>query len=264
MRPNEKLASQPFDLKQTYRELDDLPPILYAAKHGIVGFIDSQLSQCTEEEKVSLLGTSNAAGLTALHYACLYGHVETTKALIGHGAPILKASSLQLLPIHLIFNDRNDINSCVALFNLFINPQDWITKTTNANENLAHLAAAKGAIEILKAIKAIAPGLLNAKDNQSLTPLLRAVLNNQLEVTDYLLHHSDAQQKNSKGQNALHIAVLSSSNEMMNMLLPYFDCHATDNENHSALELAKKYGKTNKQEIIEKYIDHNSTGMVCK
>ena len=253
MRPEDKLANVILDLNSTYLDLDNLTPILFAAKYGLVEFIASNLSKYNPDETASLLSLTNSAGLTALHLACRYGHVQAAKTLIDYGAPTLQATLLQLLPIHMIFSDKNDLNTCKELFNLFLNVQEAIIKKTSMNETVAHFAASKGVVSILKVIKTASSALLNAKDNHSLTPLLRAVLNNQIEAAKYLLENSDASETNSKGQNALHIAVTSSSIEMMMALLPHFDSNTHDNEGNSALDLAKKFGHKEKEEAIINY-----------
>jgi len=248
-----KLWNKEFDLMQTHSELEDFFPISYAAKYGDVEYIVSKLSKLDDKEKNRLLQLSSSQGLTPLHYACVYGQVETAKALITCGASLYKATSLGLLPIHLIFGDRNDLNKCQVLFDLFLNRKDWIAKRTSSNETIAHFSAVKGAVEILKVIQSIAPELLNAKNNQSVTPLLAAVLNNQIEAAKYLLANSDIHLSNSKGQNALHTAVLASSVETMLAVLPYFDIHTTDNEKNSALDLARKYGHGDKEEVLNSH-----------
>ncbi|MEI7489127.1 MAG: ankyrin repeat domain-containing protein [Chryseobacterium sp.] len=253
MRPEEMLESSIFDLKSTYLDLDHLTPISFAAKYGLPNFIVLNLSKLTLDETTDLLGLTNPSGLTALHFACRYGHVQAAKALIDHGSPILKTTSLRLFPIHMLFSDKNNLKTCEELFNLFLNDKTWITERTSMNETVAHLAASKGATQILMVIKAVAPALLNAKDNHSMPPLLRAVLNNQIEAAEYLLENSDVNQKNSKEQNALHIAVTSSSLEMMMAMLPHFDSSSPDNEGNSALDLAKKFEYKKKEDAMIQY-----------
>ena len=261
MQPEEKLANKELDLGQVYPDLDNLTPILYAAKHGAHDFIEFCLSRASAIQRSMLLDFSNPAGLTALHYACLYGHVQTAKRLIEYGAPMFKTTSLQMLPIHMIFGDQNSVTSCEMLFHLFLKHPELMSKKTSSNETVAHQAASKGAVDILKVVKSIEPGLLRAKDNYSLTPLLRGVLGNQVEVVKYLLNHSDLNQKNSKGQNALHVAVLSSSVEMVTLLLPYFDSHTPDNDNHSSLHLAEIYGHKDKLDVMMNHsVSANSSG----
>lgn len=247
----QKLRQQAFKLSETYPELDFLHPIAYAAKIGDEGYIVSALSPLSDEEKVSVLGLTNHQGLTPLHFACLYGKVEAAEALISLGASEDKTTLLGFLPAHLIFSDNHDLPTCQALFYLFRNSIDWLSMRNNAGETIAHLAAIKGAVDILRTIKGIKPELLNRKDNFAQTPLMKAVLNNQLKTAQFLLENSDIQQVNSKGRSALHLAVLSSSIEMMTLVLPYFDVNTPDYENHSPLELSVAYGFVEKEKVLQ-------------
>lgn len=250
MTPKERLSIKQYDLNATYDELDNLHPLAYAAKYGVIDFIETTFSSLGSEELGLILNQSNSNGLTALHFACRYGQVELVNLLLSYGVLSKPTKSSGQFPIHMIFNDKIDLETCEALF-LQLQKQGVEIKTF-LNESVAHLAALKNSVNILKIINDVNPNLLNCKDTLSMTPLLTAVVNNQIDAAKYLIQVSNINIKNSKSQNALHIAAKSSSVEMLELLLPSFDIYLRDGEGHSALDIVK----STKQEDKEKLIDY--------
>lgn len=256
MTPKDRLLNKEIDLNKNYQELDNLSPLLFAAKHGVAEFIESTLSGLPQDKIKGLISATNAEGFSALHFACRYGQVKAVKCLLNFGAQASVVSSLGYLPIHMIFSDKNDRETTEQLFELFMNDPVGLQARTSSNESIAHLAASKGYTNILKYLQSHAPKLLNSKDNQSMTPLLTAVLNNQIETVKYLLDNSDASLTNSKGQNALQIAAQFSTTEMFVSLLPYFDKNLIDNEKNTALDFAKQ---NEDEEKISALVNFGST-----
>lgn len=247
MTPIEKLASQEFSFKKTYKELDGLSPLFYAAKHNIANYITDCFSTLSKPDVENHINFQNSHGLTALHYACLHGSIDAAKVLLSYGAENKKTYRTQQLPIHMIFSDHNSQETCEALFELL---HSYGIEKDYSNQTIGHLAAIKGNIKILSYLSINYPNILNQVDNFSLTPLLAAVLNNQIGAVDFLLKHSQYSISNSKGQNALHLAVSSSTIEMINCLLPFFDPNSLDLEKNSALDLARKLNFKDKELIL--------------
>lgn len=247
----ESLMLRKYDLETVYDDLDNLAPLSYAAKHGLIEFIEASLLSVSPEKLKLIINQTDVYGLSALHYACRYGQVEIATLLIAYGAVSQPTRSLGLYPVHMIFSDKNDEAKSAALLLLF--PKKAISEKTFLNEGVAHMAAAKNFVSILKMIKEIDPYLLIAQDNFSMTPLLTAVTHNQIDATKYLLEASDFNQRNSKSQNALHVAAKSSNAQMFELLLPYFDFTVLDGEGHSALDLVKATQQTEKENLMTQF-----------
>lgn len=257
MTPTEKLTLKPYELNRSHKDLENLFPIMYAAKYGITTFITNCLSELSPEELIVIINLTNDNKLTALHFACRYGQTATVEALLSFGALSTKTQGLQQLPIHMAFSDKNDLITCQKLFELLFET-GHLTEKTALNQTIGHLAAEKNAVSVLMAIHAISPTLLMAKDNLSMPPLLSAVINNQKEATDYLLTISDINATNSIGQNALHIAAKYATLEVFTRLLPHFDIEQRDSENHSVLDLAKASNQVSKLPLIEQALKNQS------
>lgn len=253
MTPFETLATKPYDLNVIFDELDNLHPLAYAAKYGVIDYIKTTLSGLDSGELGLIINQSNSNGLTALHFACRYGQVESVKLLIFYRALSNPTKSSGQFPIHMIFNDKNDLEHCEALFLLL--KEQGVEVKTSSSESIAHFAAAKNSVNILKIINDENPNLINCKDNLSMTPLLTAVVNNQIDAVIYLIKICNINIKNSKQQNALHIAAKSSNVKMLELLLPYFAINLPDGEGNSALDIVRSTKQHDKESLINKWID---------
>lgn len=253
MNPKERLSIRQYDLKVTYSELEDLHPLTYAAKYGVTDYIETILSGLDTVELGVIVNQANSNGLTPLHFACRYGQIGAVNQLLSHGALSKPTMSSGQFPIHMIFNDKNELETCEALFLLL--QKDGIEFKTLLNENVAHLAALKGSVNILKIINDQNPKLLNCKDNLSTTPLLTAVINNKIDAAKYLIQVSDINIRSSNLQNALHIAAKNSSLAMLELLLPHFDIYLRDGAGYSALDIVKFTKQQDKEKLMEHWID---------
>lgn len=232
MKPEELLRSKAFILTKIYPELDNLNPIMFSAKHGITSYISNNLSCMTGEQIAEMMAMTTNAGLTALHFAARYGRIDTTKLLLQLGASPLAPTKLGYLPIHMIFNDKNDNPTIETLFELFSGTKECIDVKTSNNETVAHFAASKGLVKILEYLQAHYPQQFNRKNNESMTPLMDAVMHNQIDACIYLSKNSNTKLTNSKGQNPLHIAAGQASKDTMLAILPFFNVNSLDNEKH--------------------------------
>jgi ankyrin repeat protein len=215
----ETLNRSTWNLSETHSELENRDPISYAAKYGLTDYIRNTLPS-NKSERIELLKQSNRSGMSALHLACSNGHLETIDALLELGSPSAKPSKLGYYPIHLIFANTGT-TAIEAAFDLFIKHQATLYQPTRAKENLAHLAARFGVVSILKLIKEQQPNLFEQKNNESLTPLMEAILNNQEVAVSYLVTVSNLQSTNKDGQTAQDYAresVPNCSDEVLQIL----------------------------------------------
>lgn len=240
MNPLEIINGQNYPLHRASKDLDNLTPLMFAAKYGLSDYIDNKLSSIQDNEiKSDLLAITNEGGLTSLHFACLYGHVEAIKVLLKHGASISTPSKLGQLPIHSLFSQHNDIQNIKDIFTLLCKDNSQLLAANYNGDIVAHLAAQRGIVDILNYIYSIEPNCLNKKNNQSMTPLLLAVLNNQLDATNYLLNKSDITIRDNNRRNALHYAALYSTSEVLKTTLVHFPINSVDANQKKPLDYAR-------------------------
>ena len=250
MNPVEMINAQNYPLHQTSRALENLTPLMFAAKYGLSDYIADQLNSI-EDGKAELLAKTNVGGLTPLHYACLYGHVETVKVLLQHRASNSIASKLGQLPIHSLFSQHNNSEKIIEIFTLLCKDKPSLSAVNHNGDNVAHLAAQKGIVDILKYIYMIEPGFLNKKNSQAMTPLLLSVLNNQSDATDYLLSVSEKTITDNQRRNALHYAALYSTPDILKITLPHFSVSAVDANQKKPIDYAIAKKNSDKIHILE-------------
>lgn len=223
MKQEASINSEDFSLQKPAPNLEGLYPLCFAAKYGLSDYIKNKTKTMSKEDRLDALSLSNENHFTALHYACRYGHTDTVALLLSLGAKNEPTLTQRNYPIHLIFSYVNQLETCDALFEKLVAAQPSNLQLRDVTDTtVAHLAAQKGAVNILEKIAKQDPGQLNFKNNQSITPLMAALLANQKGSVQYLLDNSDIQLRNSRGLNAFHIAAQHATPEIISLMLPYF------------------------------------------
>ena len=240
MKPIEMIMLKNYPLDSVYEQLENLTPLMFAAKYDCCDYIESKLRSLDENAKHRLLALGNVGGMTPLHFAARYGHLDAVQLLLSQGASPSILSTLDQLPIHSAFNQDNDKQTVTSIFNCLSGYRDTLSVKNFNGDTVAHLAAGLGLVDVLKTIESIDKTLLNKKNKQCMTPLLVAVLSNQLESTSYLLTAADKTITDNKGRNALHYAAIYSTNEMLVQLIPHFSIDQIDSERMTALQFAIK------------------------
>ena len=101
-----------FSLESPYKALDNLYPLMYAAKYNDVLFIKTAIETLTLEEKAKLINLTNKSGLTALHFAALYHSKDSIALLLAHNASLEIPSSLGYSPfIYCLIKPQKKIQS---------------------------------------------------------------------------------------------------------------------------------------------------------
>ena len=215
MTPAETLYSEPYNLERTYLKLSNCTPLMYAAMHGVTEFIEQSLSSKEKIESESLLNMQNAAGDTALHLAAAKGDLPTVLTLLKYGSSTNICSKLGRLPIHSLFSGKSTPSIEIFKQLCFKEPgqidDEKILMRNGSGDTLAHLAAQKNAEEILNFIYVEKPELINATNDQLMTPLMVAILNKNELAASYLLDKSDPNKVDSKKRSILHYPLLYGS-----------------------------------------------------
>lgn len=90
----------------------------------------------------------DAAGRTALHYACRGGHISSIQALLEAGADPVRADNSNCTPVHEAFDSQTtgkDISATVAAVWQYVTPQ--VVQTDSAEQTLLLCAAEHGMLD---------------------------------------------------------------------------------------------------------------------
>lgn len=239
----DRLSQYTTSLDRPQADLEDLTPIQFAAKHGVVSFIEERLASSDPSQLPMILEKQTVlGGFTALHFAVFFGHIACADALLKYGASIYTLTNLQQLPIQLALNSpRNNKETQFVLFTLLNNDPENLNHRNLLGDTVAHLAAASNLTNILKIIKASNENSFCIKNKQGLTPLLISLLNHSTSATNILMDTPAAlQEKDANERNALHYAALYGNARSVEALLPYFDRDSRDNNGNKASDYASQ------------------------
>jgi len=187
-------------------------------------------------------------GHTPLHLAVQLNLVEIGRELILHGAEINPKSELGFTPLHIaaqygsemmarlllakntclidaVTNDKRTPLHIAAQFKQLSIARLLILRRANLNLHSddagatpLHTSAKYGAIEVARALVAARPDF-DARDNFKLTALMRAVVENQDEMVEFLVAYCNVNAKGVKGWTALHWAAKEDNPRACRVLL---------------------------------------------
>jgi len=157
--------------------------------------------------------TADSKGSTPLHIACVRGCADSAIILAARAETDLSViDNAGYTPLHLsIMNHHFELAGDLLLFPVDINFKG------SKGASILHDAMTRGDLEVLDFILGLPPQfrvLYNCKDTQGNTPLMKAVLSNELGLVQRILQRRSDITVNSvnvKGQNIFHMLAQSSS-----------------------------------------------------
>ena len=154
-------------------------------------------------------------GETPLHWAASGGNLDIAKLLVENGADVNAKNSDGETPLHwaAISNDNPDIARLLIECGADVNAKDsdW--------ETPLHRAALTGNLDIAKIL--IENGAdVNVKDAEGKTPLSQAIRKRNLDIVKLLVENgADVNAKNSDGETPLHWAAESGHPDIVKLLI---------------------------------------------
>ncbi|XP_065668333.1 serine/threonine-protein phosphatase 6 regulatory ankyrin repeat subunit C isoform X7 [Hydra vulgaris] len=174
-------------------------PVSLAAANG-----HSQLVEMLVKKYHASYNIQSLTKRSALHMASENGHLHSCRTLIQLGADPMMIDMNQAAPIHLAAeNNHSDI---VKMF-LDVRPDlaSFINKDGN---NCAHIAAAKGSLEVIKSLIKVNSAMAYSKSKSTMrTPLHLAAIGDHIDVLQLLINQGvSLLEEDNDGSTALHLA----------------------------------------------------------
>ncbi|MFC2135160.1 ankyrin repeat domain-containing protein [Bacteroidota bacterium] len=231
-----------------------------------------------------LVNAKNIYGLTAIHYAALYGNTDYAEFLIENGADIHIKLGDGTTPLHLAAG-----HGYADIVRLLIDNGADINSLSNSGDTPLHHAAFGGDKESTQLL--LEKGSeINAENNEGRTPLYFAVNRGKKKVIDLLLEYgaeidlsddagidilhgaascghellvenmikkgADINTKNNEGGTLLHSGAAGGLNELVGDLISNgFDINAKDNEGRTPIFYAVREGH---KKIVQLLIDEGA------
>ena len=179
-------------------------PLTLAARCGHDNVVDALLSgsQCPMDAK-------GQDGYTALHYSCIYGHVDVIKIFVKHKADVNSKTNSGNTPLTLaIINGHANV-----LHALLLADKCLVDAKGQDGYTALHYSCRYGYVNMVRILVKYKANV-NAKTNSGDTPLHVAVLYHQLEVITTLINDLDCDidVRGHLGKSILHSACFCSDN----------------------------------------------------
>lgn len=169
------------------------------------------------------LNTGDDTGQTPLHYAVRTGNTDAIYFLKEAGADLSVADTRGLTPLHYAAA-ANDVFTLLFLSTLPGSKIDWDIRSVGLGETPLHLVSRLGAGEMAGHLLTFGASF-SSKDKEGMTPLLRAVSENNPSVFNFLINymkqekiHPD-QHRDNNGWAAIHHAAKHFSSDAIHLLL---------------------------------------------
>lgn len=166
-------------------------PLMTAVKNDRAQLVDYLLSKKVNVE------VWNIAGESAIS---LSKSVDVLEIFIKHGYDITMQNQSMLLCIQVYCGDE---------FIIF----------KDNGQTIAHTAAKKGALNVLKVIRDKNSRLLSQKDSDNMLPLNYAIASGHVEVVEYLLNYSELKNLDNNGRNLLFFAIQANNLELVKLFV---------------------------------------------
>jgi len=184
---------------------------------------------------------------TALHKAAMFGHAETVKVLLDHGANFNKRDSNGNTPLHGAIINGGDVK-VIELLIAKANP----CVNNNKGQNALHVAVKYHKIDAIKLIlnHPLISEIFADPDDEGYTPLLLAVSLGHLDTTEELLNRQDLgidiSATTKKGKSIIHLAAITHNANLLAHILEIpnalYLINNRDNKTHTPLHDAAEHG----------------------
>ena len=198
-------------------------------KHGNVVHVLLSDSQC-------LVDAKGRYGYTALHYSCIYGHVDIVKTLVKHKANVNARIYSGNTPLTLAARNKHD-NVVHALLS---DPQCLVNAKDQDSYTALHYSCSYGNVDILRTLVNHKANV-NARTDSGDTPLTLAARNKHDIVVHALLSNPQClvDAKGKDGYTALHYSCRYGNVDILRTLVNHkANVNATTDSGDTPLTLA--------------------------
>jgi ankyrin repeat protein len=196
------------------KDEDGATPLMMACEEGQTGVVKVLLQHVGPEA----LQETNEHGLTALHYAAMWGHEATVTFLLGEGAQANSKDKVGTTSFMMACEEGH--MGVVKVLLQHVGAQAF-QATDEDGQTALHAAAGCGNEEIVSFL--LGQGAqANSRDEDGATPLMMACEEGQTGVVKVLLQHvgpEALQETNEHGLTALHYAAMCGLEETATFLL---------------------------------------------
>ena len=256
---------------------DKLSVFHVAAANGKTEIASVLLKSVNSSDKSSLISSPDDEGMTAFHWSCLRGHLESSKCLLEEYKNY-KSESDPLL--HTIQNNNKTTPLELAVLSNHLEIVGWLAsidpacmKLQNKDKlSVLHVAAANGKTEIasvlLKSVNSSdKSSLISSPDDEGMTAFHWSCLEGHLEFSKWLLEEyknymSESDPllhtiQNNNGTTSLELAVLRNHLEIVGWLASIdLACMKLQNKDKlSVLHVAAANGKTEIASVLLKSVN---------
>jgi uncharacterized protein len=214
-----------------------------AAKLDFDSFINELLSLYNKNDKKTILNSVTHIGNTPLHYAALYGHKNSLKVLLQHGADANLVNNHSKLPINLAATpSRNNAEvkkDCVRLLLPKTQTNSLILVDDTGMSLLLNLTYFDD-VALVSAVLEKNEDLLTMMDKQNQNVLHHAVINNKKNLVNFFSNNNKLiSQKTLNNSTVLHLACRYADESIIRSLFSNPLCNNAD-----CLGICDEHGNT--------------------